>query len=58
MIHRVMPFNADLFNSFPVPFYVPRNEIPKEFRANAYGELAMSIISADDLRLYSMPFIF
>lgn len=53
-----MPFNADLFNSFPVPFYVPRNEIPKEFRENAYGELAMSVIYADELRLYSMPFIF
>ena len=58
MIHRVMPFYANVFNSFPIPFYVPRNEIPKEFRENAYGELAMSVIYADELRLSSMPFIF
>lgn len=56
IIHRLMPFNAQLFNSFPVPIYVPKNEVPKEFRVNAYGYLAESRIYADEMMFYSFPY--
>ena len=57
MIHTDSPFDVLALSAIPYPVYVKNLSLPKEFRKNVFGDLAVSKIYADEFLMYTPPFI-